>query len=81
VKIDDYITKHQVSPLVPSLVNPSSLPPAAYSKEVLLPTFAGANSDGTIFVTTYNEKGFFVAYEKGKRRIVGKLSEDSRDLV
>ena len=80
MNIDAYIAKHHIKALVESDVNPLSLPRLAYSDELLLPTFVGANPEGTIFVTIYKEKDFFVAYKKGTSRIIGKIGENSKGL-
>jgi hypothetical protein len=80
MNIDGYIAKHHIQALVESEVNPPALPRLAYSDELLLPTFVGANPEGTIFVTIYKEKGFFVAYKKGTRRIIGKIGENLKAL-
>lgn len=69
MKIDDYISKHQVKSLEPSLASVPTMPNAAFSDELLLPSFAGANSDGTVFVTTYDQHDFFCGLRKRETEI------------
>jgi len=80
MKIDAYIAKHTISPLLDSLVTPPQVPPSAYSNELLLPSYVGASSDGTRFVTLYRDNDLFVVYEKNRRRVVGRISEDLESL-
>jgi len=80
MKIHAYIQKHQITPVIESECDPTPMPSNALSRELMMPTFAGANSDRSIFVNTYEETDLFVVLIGKKQRIEGKISQDSRLL-
>jgi len=80
MKIHAYIQKHQIEPVIESELDPTPMPINALSKELMIPTFTGANSNRSIIVNIYVERDLFVVLIGSKQRIEGKIGQDSRLL-